>query len=66
MQIRCQKSDLQIGDVILSVNEIPVNRPSEIRKIISENDLRPSDILNLKIFRDGKYKNLKLILGKSR
>ncbi len=61
-----QKSDLQIGDVILSVNEIPVNRPSEIRKIISENDLRPSDILNLKIFRDGKYKNLKLILGKSR
>ena len=61
-----EDSDLKIGDVILSVNGIQVNRPTEIRKIISENDLRPSDKLKLKIFRNGKYENINLILGKSR
>ena len=48
------------------MNGIQVNRPTEIRKIISENDLRPSDNLKLKIFRNGKYENINLVLGKSR
>lgn len=60
------KSGLEIGDIILSVNGLAVNRPSEIRTIISENDLRPGDKLNLKVFRDGRNKNLKLKLGKAR
>ena len=56
------KSGLAIGDVILKVNGTPVNRPSEIRTIISENDLRPGDKLTLKVFREGKHKKIKLKL----
>jgi len=60
------KSGLEIGDIILSVNGQAVNRPNEIRTIISENDLRPGDKLNLKVFRDGRNRTIKLKLGKSR
>ena len=60
------KSGLEVGDVILTVNSDPVNRPSEIRTIISENDLRPGDKLSLKIFRDGTYKTINLKLRKSK
>ncbi len=60
------RSGLEVGDVILTVNGEPVNRPNEIRTIISENDLRPGDKLSLKIFREGSYKTLKMKLEKSR
>ncbi len=60
------KAGLEVGDVILTVNNEAVNRPIEIRTIISEYDLRPGDKLSLKIFRDGKYKQVKMRLGKSR
>tara|TARA_Y100001970_G_C14213697_1_gene848423 strand:- start:67 stop:1143 length:1077 start_codon:yes stop_codon:yes gene_type:complete len=60
------RAGLKVGDVILTVNEQTVNRPSQIRKIISEYDLRPGDKLWLKIYREGKYKIIKMKLGKSR
>lgn len=60
------KAGLEVGDVILTVNDEAVNRPSEIRTIISDYDLRPGDKLSLKIFREGKYKNIKMKLGKTR
>ncbi|MBL50959.1 MAG: 2-alkenal reductase [Candidatus Marinimicrobia bacterium] len=60
------RAGLKVGDVILTVNEQTVNRPSQIRNIISEYDLRPGDKLWLKIYREGKYKIIKMKLGKSR
>ena len=50
-------SGLEPGDVILTVNGQEVNKPSDIRTVILENDLRSGDKVALKIFRNGKYKN---------
>jgi len=57
-------SGLEPGDVILTVNGEPVNKPSDIRSVIIDNDLRSGDKVKLKIFRDGNYKKVKMRLGK--
>ena len=41
---------LEPGDVILTVNGEDVNKPSDIRTVILENDLRSGDKVTLKIF----------------
>ena len=57
---------LEPGDVILSVNGEDVNKPSEIRTLKLENDLRSGDKVTLQIFRNGNYKKVKMRLGKYR
>ena len=57
---------LEPGDVILSVNGEDVNKPSDIRTVILENDLRSGDKVTLQIFRNGNYKKVKMRLGKYR
>ncbi|SVB04567.1 uncharacterized protein METZ01_LOCUS157421 [marine metagenome] len=57
---------LEPGDVILSVNGEDVNKPSDIRTVILENDLRSGDKVTLQIFRNGNYKKVKMKLGKYR
>ena len=57
---------LEPGDVILSVNGEDVNKPSDIRTVILENDLRSGDKVTLQIFRNGNYKKVKIRLGKYR
>ncbi len=54
---------IKIADVIVSVAGERVNNANDIKDIISNNDLRPGDQLKLRIFRDGKYQNVTLILG---
>ena len=58
------KAGLEPGDVIISVNNIKVYMPSDIRKVILENDLRSGDNLFLKVYRNGKKKKVKMRLGK--
>ena len=58
------KSKLETGDIILSVNKQDVNKPSDIRTVILENDFRSGDYINLKIYRNGKYKTVRIKLGK--
>jgi len=58
------KSDLEPGDIILTVNGQSVNKPVDIRTIILENDLRSGDIILLKIYRNNDYKTVKMRLGK--
>ncbi|MEC7745530.1 MAG: trypsin-like peptidase domain-containing protein [Candidatus Neomarinimicrobiota bacterium] len=55
---------LEPGDVILSVNGEDVNKPSDIRTVILENDFRSGDKVTLQIFRNGNYKKVKLKLGR--
>ena len=55
---------LEPGDVILTVNGEDVNKPSDIRTVILENDLRSGDKVTLQIFRNGNYQKVKLKLGK--
>ena len=57
---------LEPGDVILTVNWEDVNKPSDIRTVILENDLRSGDKVPLQIFRNGNYKKVKMKLGKYR
>ena len=57
---------LEPGDVILSVNGGDVNKPSDIRTVILENDFRSGDKVTLQIFRNGNYKKVKMKLGKYR
>ncbi|RPH04777.1 MAG: PDZ domain-containing protein [bacterium TMED46] len=57
-------SGLEPGDVILTVNGQEVNKPSDIRTVILENDIRSGDKVALRIFRNGKYKKLRMKLGK--
>ena len=59
-----EKAGLKPGDVITRVNDQKVHKPSDIRKIILENDLRSGDRLILKIYRDGILKHIKFQLGK--
>jgi len=58
------RSGLKIGDVILTFNGIEVNEPSDIRKVLYENDIRAGALVKLKIFRNGKYKKIKMKLAK--
>ena len=57
-------SGLEPGDIILTVNGQEVNKPSDIRTVILENDLRSGDKVVLKIYRNGKYKKVRMKLGK--
>ena len=55
---------LEIGDIILSFNGVDVNKRSDIHRVIYENDIRAGDIVILKIFRKGRYKNIKMKTAK--
>ena len=52
-------SGLEPGDVILTVNGQEVNKPSDIRTVILENDLRSGDKVNLYILEMENTKRLK-------
>jgi len=60
------RAGLEPGDVIISANGEKVYMPSDIRKVILENDLRSGDILSLMIYRDGKKRKVEMRLGKYR
>ncbi len=49
-----QEAGMKKGDVILSVNNVPVNNVSELQEQISR--FRPNDKVNVKVSRDGKEK----------
>lgn len=54
---------IKAADVIVSVGGERVNNANDIKDIISNNDLRPGDQIQLRIFRDGNYINVFMTLG---
>ena len=58
------KARLELRDVIITVENEKVSSLDDILEIIDINDFRPGDKLKLKIWRDGRYINRKLRLGK--
>jgi serine protease Do len=59
-----QKAKLEYGDIIIAVENIKVLSLNDILEIIEVNDIRPGDKIQLKIWRNGRYINRKLKLGK--
>ncbi len=58
------KAGVKVADVIASANGTRVNSASDIKDVISNDDLRSGDKLQLRIFRDGNYRNIDLKLGR--
>lgn len=58
------EAGMQVGDLILSVNDKPVPPdPSTLAFTSYVQSMRPGTIIQLKILRDGKPKNMKMKLG---
>ena len=55
-----KEAGIKAGDVILSVNEVPVNSVSELQEQISK--FRPNDKVNIVINRDNKEKTFEVVL----
>lgn len=60
------KTNLQVGDVILEVNEHKVKNDRDIYRIINENYLRAGDNILLTVWREGKKHKINLPLEKSK
>jgi len=58
------KARLELRDVIIKVENEKVSSLDDILEIIDINDFRPGDKLKLRIWRDGRYYNRILTLGK--
>ncbi len=56
---------IKAADIIVSVNNVRVNSASDIFDVIRTSDLRAGDKLRLRIYRDGKYRNVTLKLAAS-
>ena len=59
-----EKAKLEYGDIIIAVENQKVSSLNEILEIIEVNDIRPGDKIQLRIWRNGRYINKKLKLGK--
>ena len=58
-----ENAGIEIGDVIVWVNNEIINSRNDIMKIIEESYLRAGDELKIKYYRDGKYRttNIRLV-----
>ena len=51
----------QIGDIILAINNIPINNPDDLNTVLKK--FKPGDKINIKHLRINKMYNTELILG---
>ena len=56
-----EKADLQIGDILTKVNNIPVNSEKALAQLLKE--YTPGDCLTLTVHRDGQERNLRLTIS---
>lgn len=59
------RAGLQVGDIIVEVNGQRIRGYREIRDIIEESDLRAGDVLQLKVYRDGRTFEVSLKLERA-
>ena len=58
------KANLELRDVIVAVEKEDVRSSDEIMQIIKIKDLRPGDKVKIRVWRNGRYLNKSLTLGK--
>jgi S1-C subfamily serine protease len=56
------KAGIRVGDVITKIDDIEINKMSELRKYIYTK--RPNDTVKVTIIRNNKERNLNMTLGK--
>jgi len=54
-QSPANRAGLEVGDIIVSINQAPVNDLVDLQKIL--NNFRPGEIINVRIIRGGNYMN---------
>ncbi len=59
-----EKAHLQIGDIIVEVNDVKIKNTKDIWDVIENMDARGGDMLKLKIFRNQKYMDVTIRLEK--
>ncbi len=57
-----EKAGFQVADVVLAINDRPVQNYNAVRSFLENEDLRVGDKLNFTIYRDGVTQNLQLRL----
>lgn len=57
-----EKAGLEVGDIVIGIDEQRVRRTSDIFNYIRERDLRRGDHVDLQVIRDGKRKNFRVTL----
>lgn len=60
-----EKAGLNVGDVIVSINNININSLQDILKVISEGLYRTGDFIELQVYRDNQIVNFELELEKN-
>ncbi len=59
-----EKAGLQLGDIILEINHIPVHDEATVEKAMGSDYLKVGDHLPFKIWREGHVKTINLLLEK--
>ncbi|MCF7800391.1 MAG: trypsin-like peptidase domain-containing protein [Candidatus Marinimicrobia bacterium] len=57
-----EKAGLEVGDIVIGIDEQRVRTTSDIFNYIRERDLRRGDHVDLQVIRDGKRKNFRVTL----
>lgn len=56
-----ERSELAAGDIIMEVDDLPVDRPNQVQTGIYGRD--PGDVVNLSVLRDGTSLEIRIVLG---
>ncbi len=56
------KAGLKISDVIIAIDDNGINQFSDVEAVINSLDLKPGDVMNLRIFRDRGIYTIKIVL----
>jgi len=59
-----EKAGIELGDVIVEINGIAVKDPDSVNGVMESDYLKVGDILNLKVWREGKIIPIKIVLEK--
>lgn len=61
-----EKAGIKLGDIITRINDRDIRNDKEAEAVILSTDLKVGDVLNIRIWRDGKYKDVRLVLERRR
>jgi len=61
-----EKAGIKLGDIITRINDRDIRNDKEAEAVILSTDLKVGDELNIRIWRDGKFRDVRLVLERRR